>query len=397
MKPKEASLTPAQANRAAEILRAATREYPLDVALRDFFSSHRYLRDLERRELARVVFAHCRWRRWTDEKTPLQAQVSVAFAAQLRFERDRSAFKPEALSARAAPDWLRDEMDVTSAMAQQWQREPRLWIRARARHADRVVQDLAPDVARAVDTVQALIPFLGAGSEAGVRFARTALLYSGGIDLHRTEAFRSGWFEIQDLASQLVGLACSPKPGETWWDACAGEGGKTLHLADLMEGKGLIWASDRSARRLASLKVRAARAEAFNYRAASWDGSPHRPTRTRFDGILVDAPCSGVGTWQRNPHARWTTTPNDVRELAEVQRRLLENAVPALKPGGRLIYSVCTLTRSETSTLVADFASAHPELEAIPAFPGAPASGCVLAPEALEANGMFVAVFRARP
>src|SRR6185503_9755757 len=134
------------------------------------------------------------------------------------------------------------------------------------------------------------------------------------------------------------------------WDACAGGGGKTLHLSDLMENRGLIWASDREEWRLKKLKQRAARAKAFNYRAALWDGGAKLPTKTKFDGVLVDAPCGGIGTWQRNPHARWTTTAEDVEELSEVQGLLLANVAPSVKPGGKLIYSVCTLTRSETES-----------------------------------------------
>jgi 16S rRNA (cytosine967-C5)-methyltransferase len=182
------------------------------------------------------------------------------------------------------------------------------------------------------------------------------LEYTGTKDLFRTPEFHAGEFEVQDIASQLVGFWCNPKPGETWWDACAGEGGKMLHLADLMENKGLIWASDRSERRLASLKRRAARAKVFNYRIAAWDGSAKLPTKTKFDGVLIDAPCSGVGTWQRNPHARWTTTRDDVREMAIIQQQLVLNAAAAVKPGGRLIYAVCTLTWSETQA-VADLCS----------------------------------------
>ncbi|MBI4627026.1 MAG: RsmB/NOP family class I SAM-dependent RNA methyltransferase, partial [Verrucomicrobia bacterium] len=155
----------------------------------------------------------------------------------------------------------------------------------------------------------------------------------------------------------------APKPGETWWDACAGEGGKTLHLADLMMNKGVVWATDRSDKRLDTLKRRAARAKLFNYRTEFWDGGSRLPTKIKFDGILLDAPCSGVGTWQRNPHARWTTTPDDVRELAATQRVLLENVCGSLKPGGRLIYAVCTLTRSETTAVADAFTAAHPELE----------------------------------
>jgi 16S rRNA (cytosine967-C5)-methyltransferase len=240
----------------------------------------------------------------------------------------------------------------------------------------------------------------------------TALRYTGTTDLFRTAPFQAGRFEIQDLASQLAGHACAPQPGEIWWDACAGEGGKTLHLSDLMQNKGLIWATDRSARRLRQLRDRAARAGMFNYRTADWDGDARLPTRTKFNGILVDAPCSGVGTWQRNPHARWTTTPADVRELAGVQTRLLAHAAPALKPGGRLVYAVCTLTRSETVAVADAFTAAHPDFAPSPVFAPPPSahgaqpapratptsdlclsSSVLLWPHEIDANGMFLAAW----
>jgi 16S rRNA (cytosine967-C5)-methyltransferase len=184
-----------------------------------------------------------------------------------------------------------------------------------------------------------------------------------------------------------------------------------MHLSDLMQGKGLLWASDRSVRRLTKLKDRAARAKVFNYRTAVWEGGEKLPTKTKFDGVLVDAPCSGVGTWQRNPHARWTAQPKDVHELAAVQASLLNHLAPALKPGGRLVYSVCTLTRAETTAVADAFTAAHPEFEPLPPFgvagvadPGAllresgpgsatPATG-FLWPQELNANGMFIAQWR---
>jgi 16S rRNA (cytosine967-C5)-methyltransferase len=269
--------------------------------------------------------------------------------------------------------------------------------------------------------------------------APDALRFTGTQDLFRTESFAAGEFEIQDLASQLVGIAAAPQPGETWWDACAGEGGKTLHLADQMANKGVVWSTDRNARRLDTLKRRAARAKLFNYRAEFWDGGSKLPTKTKFDGILLDAPCSGTGTWQRNPHARWTTTLDDVRELAATQRAMLENICGALKPGGRLIYSVCTLTRSETTAVANAFTAAHPELEPLalalarpdehptsnvehrtskspaeesvgssefevqrstferagqPGGPNQPSGQVMLRPQELNANGMFIAAWR---
>jgi len=110
--------------------------------------------------------------------------------------------------------------------------------------------------------------------------------------------------------------------------------------------------------------------------------------RTKFDGVLVDAPCSGVGTWRRNPHARWTTTPDDVRDLARVQRELLERVRPALKPGGKLVYAVCTLTRPETVAVADGFGLAHSELRS--------ATVTWIRSEDLGGNGMFVAVWEKR-
>ena len=405
-------------NRAAHVLRRVTEDTPADAALRAELAANRRLRPDERRAVTRAVFAYYRWRQWLDPRESLQNQVAAAVGWQARFDQNPASIKSEALAERVVPAWLREEMAISPEYLRQLQREPALWLRTRTGQTDAVARglgDCAPPALKVPGfefRVSSLepgtpIPKLGIRNpELGTSFLATALRYTGSRDLFRTEAFQTGRFEIQDLASQLVGHACAPQPGETWWDACAGEGGKTLHLADLMRNKGLVWATDRSVRRLTLLQRRAARAQVFNYRSAAWDGSVQLPTKTKFDGILVDAPCSGVGTWQRNPHARWTTTLDDVRELAAIQRMLLEHVVPALKPGGRLLYSVCTLTRSETTAVAEAFTAAHPELEPSPVFvmtgiatPG-PASWSpatiVLQPHELDANGMFLAAWKRR-
>ena len=168
-----------------------------------------------------------------------------------------------------------------------------------------------------------------------------------------------------------------------------------MHLSDLMQNKGLLWVSDRSLRRLAKLKERAARGQVFNFRAAPWEGGANLPTKTKFDGILLDAPCSGIGTWQRNPHARWTAQPADVQELAAVQLKLLNHVAGSLKPGGRLVYAVCTLSRAETTGVADAFTAAHPELEPTPLSSlNSHLSSLVLWPQDLNANGMFIAAWR---
>src|SRR4051812_45813066 len=281
-------------NNAARILKLVQAGTPADQALRESLTQSRHFTaPAERRDISRAVFAYFRWWRWLEPKDSPQKQLVDALELQTRFDKSPGAFKPEALVARAVPDWLKDEMDAVPVdMLRQFQREPALWIRTKSGARESVAQRLG--------SCQPPQPKLSALSS-----QLSAWLYTGPKDLYRTPEFQGGEFEIQDLASQLVGHACAPRPGETWWDACAGQGGKTMHLSDLMQNKGVIWASDRSERRLAKLKERAARAKVFNFRAAPWAGDAKLPTKARFDGVLVDAPCSGVGTWQRNPHARW--------------------------------------------------------------------------------------------
>jgi 16S rRNA (cytosine967-C5)-methyltransferase len=434
-------------NRAAHVLRRVSEDTPADAALRAELAANRRLRPDERRAVTRAVFAYYRWLQWLDRRESLQNQVAAAQAFQTRFDKNPASIKPEALAERAVPAWLSGEFAPSADYLRQLQREPALWLRTRIGQTAAVARALG-DCAAPGAAQLSCFGFKVLGSEPKTQNPESkaaifaALRYTGSRDLFHTEAFQTGLFEIQDLASQLVGHACAPQPGQVWWDACAGEGGKTLHLADLMLNKGLVWATDRSARRLSLLQRRAARAQVFNYRSAEWDGSARLPTKTKFDGILVDAPCSGVGTWQRNPHARWTTTPSDVRELAAIQRTLLESVAPALKPGGRLLYAVCTLTRSETTDIASAFTAAHPEFEPSPVFPAQlsalnsqpsdsppptvyrphcpppttlcppslslslslpfspipslPSSALVLQPHELDANGMFLAAWRRR-
>jgi 16S rRNA (cytosine967-C5)-methyltransferase len=329
-----------------------------------------------------MVFAWFRWQGWFDGAEPDESRLAEAHALQERFDRDPGSFGDEEIEARATPGWVPEEVPAKAGWKRALQARPRTWLRARPGTAGHVAGKL--NDCRLSERVP------------------DALEYLGREDLFCTELFQSGAFEIQDINSQVVGLVCGAQPGETWWDACAGEGGKTLHLSALMLNKGLIWASDRAAWRLKRLKRRAARAQVFNYRAAHWDGGPLLPTRTLFDGVLLDAPCTGLGTWQRNPHARWTTTPEDVRELAAAQQRLLASVVPSLKPGGRLIYAVCTLTRAETEGVAAEFERSFPDFEPLPlrhpfALGETDGTRVWLWPQETEGSGMFIAAWRRPP
>jgi 16S rRNA (cytosine967-C5)-methyltransferase len=364
---------------AANVVGRANRERPADGVLRDELRRQRGISRDDGRFVSESVFAFYRWYGWLNRQEPIEQQLRQARKLNRAFQLDSQSV-PDGELTKAVPDWTKDHVEVSPSWLRALQLEPKLWLRARPGQGRQLAEKL------------------GECWVAGDGLLADTLRYDGSEDLFRTREFQSGEFELQDVSSQMVGLVCNPQPGETWWDACAGEGGKLLHLGDLMRNKGLIWASDRAEWRLKKLKLRAARARLFNYRATLWDGGTKLPTKTKFDGILVDAPCSGIGTWQRNPHARWTATPEDVRELGEIQKRLLANTVPALKPGGRLVYSVCTLARAETTEVAEAITKQFPELKVQPLSNPLTAekeSGQIwFWPQEMEGNGMFICAWQ---
>jgi len=363
---------------AAEVIRKTGKDKPADAALREVLKQIKDLAPFDATEVAKTVFLYYRWHVWLRAERSVEAKMRFAIRLNQRFQANNVSIPLVELREKTVPAWTATEMDVTDDWLLSLQREPKLWLRAKRGTAETLAKTLfAAEVS----------PLLA-----------EAILYSGEEDLFKTPEFHAGEFEIQDIASQLVAQLCAPQPGETWWDTCAGEGGKTLHLSDLMQNKGMLWASDLAEWRLMKLKRRAGRARVFNYRSVRWDGGAKLPMKTRFDGVLVDAPCSGIGTWQRNPQARWTTEPNDVRELSGIQKNLLTNVAPSVKPGGKLIFSVCTLTRAETTEVAEHFNATQPDFK--PLVWDAirlehrtveKASQVMVRPQDLTGNGMFIA------
>ena len=369
---------------AARIVARAGREHPADELLRRTLSSREGLGPVDARWISRAVFCYFRWQCWLDHSLVLERRFDQAMGLADTFAKHPGRVSDAALAALAVPEWVAGALEVTPEWLRSLQREPVLWLRAR--------HGTGPQV----------LTSLGGESEAAAGPLPDSLRYLGKADLFRDPVFRQGAFEIQDIASQAVGFVAAPSPGETWWDVCAGEGGKTLHLADLMQGRGLVMATDRAPWRIERLRRRAGRAQCFNYQARVHDAAEGTSPGTPCDGVLVDAPCSGVGTWGRNPHARWTTTPEDVAELAAIQGRLLAQASEQVKPGGRLVYAVCTVTREETVAVADAFGAAHPGFVPLerpdPFRPEAPpAARHLWWPQQTEGNGMFVATWSRMP
>jgi len=224
--------------------------------------------------------------------------------------------------------------------------------------------------------------------------------------LERTDAFRGGAVEVQDCGSQLIAHLVAPRRGQTVVDFCAGAGGKTLALAALMRGKGKIFACDVLQGRVDRATKRLRRAGVFNVTLHTLKSERDpwvKHHAQRYDRVLIDAPCTGTGTWRRNPDARWTLSETDVGELVDLQRRILDSAARLVRPGGRLVYVTCSLLRAENEDQVEGFLAANPAFAAVPAdavwdatVGGARAPGVArfvrLSPAAAGTDGFFVAI-----
>lgn len=175
--------------------------------------------------------------------------------------------------------------------------------------------------------------------------------------------FREGLFQVQGEASQLVGYLLSPGKGERILDACAAPGGKTTHIAELMADTGQVIALDKSERGIEKIRENVARLALASVRAAKSDVSHELPSalRSPYDRVLVDAPCSGLGTLRSHPEIKWHRNETDIKRLSQLQRSIVDRVVHYLKPGGVLVYSTCTLTRDENEKVVEDFLEHHKE------------------------------------
>jgi len=204
-------------------------------------------------------------------------------------------------------------------------------------------------------------------SEAGIEcdagaHAPDALVVRRGNPL-MTALHDEGLFVIQDEASQLVGQFAGAKPGERVLDACASPGGKTIAMSAAMDGRGRIVASDVRPRRLDLLRQTVARSGAGNIAIVQADAAARLPFLAVFDRVLLDAPCSGLGTLRRDPDIKWRRREEDLAKMALAQRGMLEHAAEVIVPGGRLIYATCSSEPDENDEVVAWFLSEHPGFE----------------------------------
>ncbi len=237
--------------------------------------------------------------------------------------------------------------------------------------ASRAPLDLRVNTLKAKrEKVLASLAYLGAQptpwSPIGLRIELGADARNPGI--HAEEDFIKGAIEVQDEGSQLAALLTAAKPGEQVIDLCAGAGGKTLALAAMMQGKGRLIATDHDKRQLAPIHERLSRAGVHNADVRA----PKGPTDTlsdihaSADLVVIDAPCTGTGTWRRNPDAKWRMRPGALEVRLKDQVEVLDRAAPLVKPGGRIAYITCSVLPSENGEQVRAFVNRHPEFAVVP-------------------------------
>jgi 16S rRNA (cytosine967-C5)-methyltransferase len=188
------------------------------------------------------------------------------------------------------------------------------------------------------------------------------------IPVRDTFGYKEGQIQVQDEASQLVARLLDPGPGEKILDACAGAGVKASHLAEIMNNQGTVTAVDISRQKIKALRENTGRLGIIMVEPLVRDlrEDPGETFRGAFDGILLDVPCSGLGTLRRNPEIKWRITPEDLQRHAVVQKRLLACVAGCLRQGGRLVYSTCSVMPEENEAVIADFLSRHGDFRCIP-------------------------------
>jgi 16S rRNA (cytosine967-C5)-methyltransferase len=361
----------------------AARE-PADAQLNRYFREHRNLGVRDRALVADTAYAALRRRRLLESVTPTASPREIALAALVKLQgvglsQIESAVKPE------ERDWLAKlkALDLESLPLEVRVDLPD-WVIARLRpllgdeglvELARGLQEAAPLDLR-VNTLKApreavldRLAFDETPAEA-TRYSPIGVRLRGKPALQRHPMFLDGAVEVQDEGSQLLGLLVQPRRGEMVVDFCAGAGGKTLQMGAAMHSSGRLYAFDVSERRLDNLAPRLKRSGLSNVhpqRIANENDAKVKRLRGKIDRVLVDAPCTGLGTLRRNPDLKYRQTEEGLAELTAKQRSILEAAAALVKPGGRLVYGTCSLLPEENEAIVEAFLAAHPAFHLVPA------------------------------
>ena len=355
---------------------------PADKALARLFRDHREYGSRDRRFYSDTLFAYFRWHGWTSKAAPdtlpVRAALSIALdnsvseqtrsdwqilevieqalfdqllGADLESQRSdlASASSVELHLEDLVPEWCSDKMSHIdfNAFIENTQKRPPTWL-----HIPHDQQKAFSECLSAQQVTFRQHPVLS-----------SAFAIEQPVNMHQIERAFGRPVQIQDLASQAVVAACSAQPGQRWWDTCCASGGKAIGLAQSVGDSGKIFATDIRKSILRNLERRVRAHNITIISSAEMDTTDPAVEAGMFDGILIDAPCSGTGTWSRNPDARWRTPQEALNELTEIQAALISNMAHRVHRGGKLVYSVCSLIESEGPQIISEFLNDHVDFE----------------------------------
>lgn len=408
---------------------------PADQVASFYFKGRRYIGAKDRRAVAETVWRVLRskaridwWLGRLDHPADARARVMADLAFQ-GIKPERELFQ----GAHSAPPPGKEERRMMEALTGKspfhhdmpaWVRgEYPEWIEPRlaALYGDRLAAemgamrdeaplDLRVNTLKATrDEAAAALAAEGIVSEPG-KLSPLALRLKARAALVQLQAWRNGLVEVQDEGSQLVALLTDARPGMAVADYCAGAGGKTLALAAGMENKGRLVACDVAEWRVDKAQERLRRAGVHNVTRRVLSGESDKwikRSAASFDRVLVDAPCTGTGTWRRNPDGKWQLTETDLLELVGRQKAILASAARLVKPGGRLVYATCSIMPEENEEQVQGFLAEHPDFAPVPVpalWPDLVGTPCPvegpwlrLSPLSHGTDGFFAAVMERRP
>ncbi len=363
---------------------------PADRIVGEWFRSRRFAGSGDRRAVRDLVYAAIR----NCGEVPASGRAAMVSVAQsdpmLAALFDGSRHAPEPIAADepvaaqgVAPRWLETALAASGIVGAE-----------AAALLDRAPLDIRVNALKA-DRATLALPLAGQPI-----VAPQGLRFPSGTQVEQWPAFLDGAIEVQDGGSQLICAALAAQPGETVVDLCAGAGGKTLALAAQMENRGTLIACDTDRGRLARLGPRAVRAGAIVSETVLLnpgdEAASLAPWQGRADAVLVDAPCSGSGTWRRNPEARWRLAEAQLARLEALQAHILDLATTLVRPGGRIVYATCSLLDREGAGQAAGFLFRHPLWHSEPLSLGAGTSrgpGLRLTPLSDSTDGFFIARF----
>jgi 16S rRNA (cytosine967-C5)-methyltransferase len=369
------------ADAAHALSRVLTFTYPADAVLGRYFRERHVLGPHDRAFVAEAVFGVLRRKELFDHVAPQATarQLVLLWLARI------AGFSSRELTPLCKADeiqWLNATRAQPSDLPLNVEADLPQWIVERLleqhdedfiRKLGRALQDPAPLDLR-VNTIRSnrdtvLAALNASGIEAvAMPFSPIGIRIKGKPSINRHPLFTSGAIEVQDEGSQVLGYLLAPRRSDLVVDFCAGAGGKTLMLGALMHSQGRLYAFDVSQKRLDNLKPRLKRSGLSNLHPlviAHENDTKVKRLAGKIDRVLVDAPCSGLGTLRRNPDLKYRQSPQSVAELIVKQTAILKAAARLVKPGGRLVYATCSLLAAENQDIIRAFLEAHPEFKAL--------------------------------